>query len=157
MFVRICLSLFLIESINLSSHWHFQVLLSFISQPVHLNCKWMLSCHGNVDTCKLYLWMDGWLLKRLWPFNFLVPLAERPASYCHGFVSVMRPSIQLSICLSVRVSVGASVNSSSSDAVDWIFTKFHRNFLRWVLLQIPSNNCVLWRILVAMAIKVKNL
>ena len=35
-------------------------------------------------------------------FPFLAPLPERPANYCHGVVSVMRPSVCPSVCACVR-------------------------------------------------------
>ena len=73
---------------------------------------------------------------------------HRPASYCHGIVSVVLLSAFL------RPYTFPSDNFSS-ETIDWSFTKFHRRVPLLVLFQIPSNNCVPWRILVAMATKVK--
>ena len=53
--------------------------------------------------------------------QFFSSTGRRPASYCHGIVSVMRPSVCLAVCPSVRASVRASVNSS--------FKKLLRNYL----------------------------
>ena len=60
----------------------------------------------------------------------------RPASCCHGIVSVVR----LSVSSSVRPQTFPLINSSETN--DWFFTKFHRNVPYVVLFQIPSNNHV---------------
>ena len=75
-------------------------------------------------------------------------IGQRPASYCHGVVSVVHPSVHSSVCLSVHKLFLQKTSPQ----------KLLTGFLQEVVLfGIPSNNCVLLRILVAMAIKVKNL
>ena len=55
----------------------------------------------------------------------LAPLAE---GYCHGLC----PSFVRPYTFSLK---------NSSETIDWIFTKVHRNVPLVVLFQIPSNNC----------------
>ena len=63
-----------------------------------------------------------------------------PESYGHGVVSVVRPSVRLFVLACVRKL--CPKKNFSSETIDWIFTKFHRNVPKVVLFEISSNNCV---------------
>ena len=61
---------------------------------------------------------------------------QRPASYCHGVVSVVRPLVHLSVCSSVHVCMRPFVNSSFQKTFPQkLLTGFLQNFtgmfLRW--------------------------
>ena len=79
---------------------------------------------------------------------------RRPASLCHGPLSVVR----LAVCLSVRASVCAltfSLNIFFAETTYRILMKFLRNVPTMVLFRISWNNLILSKTLVAMATKLK--
>ena len=71
---------------------------------------------------------------------------RRPASLCHGPLSVTHPSVYV---------LTFSLNIFFSETTDWILMKFHRNVPAMVLFRISLKNLILSKTLVAMANKLK--
>ena len=83
---------------------------------------------------------------------------RRPASLCHGPLSVVRPCVSASIRPSVRPSVRAltfSLNIFFSETTYRILIKFHRNVPAMALFRIFEKNLIPSKIVVAMATKMK--
>ena len=135
-----------------------------------------LSFRGYVeDTASVGLWYFCRLylsIIEIGQFNpfpnkpwFLAPLAEGQRAIVMALCqSCMPASVRPSVCPCMCAWVLASVNSSFKKLLlrnYWLdfYEILQECSLGGLLFQIPSNNCVLWRILVAMAmaIKVKNL
>ena len=74
----------------------------------------------------------------------------RPASLCHGPLSVVRPSVHPSIR-----ALTFSLNIFFSETTYRILMKFHRNVPIMVLFRISWNNLISSKTLVAMATKLK--
>ena len=55
--------------------------------------------------------------------SFFSSTGRKPASYCHGVVSVVRRSVRP--CM--RACIRKLFSKNFSKTIDWIFTKFHRN------------------------------
>ena len=70
----------------------------------------------------------------------------RPASLCHGLLSVVRPSIR---------ALTFSLNIFFAETTYRILMKFHRNVTTMVLFRISWNNLIPSKTLVAMATKLK--
>ena len=57
--------------------------------------------------------------------EFLAPLAPRPASYCHGIVSVVHLAVRLCVCPCIRLCVRKLFLQKTSQK---LLTGFLRNF-----------------------------
>ena len=103
----------------------------------HRSCQQAQSVQTN--TCRKFLL-----------FVIFSSTGRRPASLCHGLLSVVRPCVRPSVR-----ALTFSLNIFFSETTYRILMKFYRNGPAMVFFRISGKNLILSKTLVAMATKLK--
>ena len=142
----------ILASFNLSSANAF-----FLVPPKNLSFGKGLTLYHTIRTLKRSLF-ENFVRKGENAGNQQFPLfsstGRRPASLCHGQLSVVRASVRPSVRASVR-ALTFSLNIFFAETTYRILMKFHRNVPTMVLVRISWNNLIPSKTLVAMATKLK--